>query len=123
MVFVLALLCAFFSFATYTEQHPTSADAARQLANSIATQFGKSARVLIAVPNQPEAAEFAGALQAALTNAGATVIATVKGEPKEARAALQAAASAGKLDAIACTQASAGWLVFADLATDFPALG
>ncbi|NDA69336.1 MAG: ABC transporter permease, partial [Verrucomicrobia bacterium] len=48
MVFVLALLCAFFSFATYTEQHPTSADAARQLANSIATQFGKSARVLIA---------------------------------------------------------------------------
>ncbi|MBI5800037.1 MAG: ABC transporter permease [Verrucomicrobia bacterium] len=123
MVFVLALLCAFFSFATYTEQHPTGVDAARQLASSILSQFGKSTRVLIVVPNQPDAAEFAATLQAALTNAGATVVATVKGEPKDARVALQTAASAGKLDAIACTQASAGWLVFADLSTDFPALG
>ena len=123
MVFVLALLCAFFSFATYTEQHPTGADAARQLASSLLSQFGKSARVLIAVPNQPDADAFATALHTALTSAGATVIATVKGEPKDARAALQIAASAGKLDAIACTQASAGWLVFSDLPTDFPALG
>ena len=123
MVFVLALLCTFFSFATYNEQHPTGADAARELASSILGQFGKSARVLIAVPNQPDADAFADALQTALTNSGATVVTIVKGEPKDARAALQTAASAGKLDAIACTQASAGWLVFAELATDFPALG
>lgn len=123
MVFVLALLCAFFSFATYTEQHPTGADAARQLASSILQQFGKSARVLIAVPNQPDAAAFADILQAALTKAGATVVAIVKGEPKDARVALQTVASTGKLDVIGCTQASAGWLVFADVAADFPALG
>lgn len=123
MVFVLALLCAFFSFATYTEQHPTGADAARQLASSILGQFGKSARVLIAVPNQPDADAFADALQTTLKNAGATVVGIVKGEPKDARAALQTAATTGKLDAIACTQASAGWLVFAELTTDFPALG
>ena len=123
MVFVLALLCAFFSFATYTEQHPTGAEAGRELAASILSQSGKTARVLIAVPNQPDAIAFADALQAALANAGATVVASVKGEPKDARAALQAAASTGKLDIIAGTQASAGWLVFADLATDFPALG
>ncbi len=123
MVVVLALLCAFFSFATYTEQHPTGADAARRLASSITGQFGKFARVLIAVPNQPDAVAFAETLQTELTRAGATVVATVKGEPKDARATLQAAASAGKLDVIACTQASAAWLVFAELATDFPALG
>ncbi len=123
MAFVLALLCTFFSFATYNEQHPTGADAARELASSILGQFGKSARVLIAVPNQPDADAFADALQTALTNSGATVVTIVKGEPKDARAALQTAASAGKLDSIACTQASAGWLVFAELATDFPALG
>ncbi|PAW86507.1 MAG: sugar-transporting ATPase [Pedosphaera sp. Tous-C6FEB] len=123
MVGVLALLCAFFSFATHTEQHPTGADAARQLAATITGQFGKSARVLIAVPNQPDAAAFAESLQAALAKDGATVVATVRGEPKDARTALQTAASAGKLDAIATTQASATWLVFADLATDFPALG
>ena len=123
MVFVLALLCAFFSFATHTEQHPTGTDAARQLATSVLSQFGKTARVLIAVPNQPDAAAFADTLKTVLTNAGATVVATVIGEPKDARAALQAASTTGKLDAIACTQASAGWLVFAELATDFPALG
>ena len=123
MVFVLALLCAFFSFATYTEQYPSGEVAARQLASTILSQFGKTARILIAVPNQPEAATFADTLQATLAGAGATVVASVKGEPKDARAALQTAASAGKLDAIACTQASAGWLVFAELATDFPTLG
>ncbi|MFA6544497.1 MAG: ABC transporter permease [Limisphaerales bacterium] len=123
MVFVLALLCAFFSFATYTVQHPAGADAAHQLAASLIGRLGKSARVLIAVPNQPDADAFSDTLQAALSNAGATVVARVKGEPKDARIALQAAAAAGRLDAIACTQASAGWLVFADLAADFPALG
>lgn len=123
MVFVLALLCAFFSFTTYTEQHPTGADAARQLASSVLSQFGKSARVLIAVPKQPDADAFADVLQTALTHASATVVGIVKGEPKDARTALQTAATAGKLDAIACTQASASWLVFSELATDFPALG
>ncbi len=123
MVVVLALLCAFFSFATHTDQHPTGTDAARQLAASITSQFGKSARVLIAVPSQSDAAAFADTLEATLTKAGVTVVATVKGEPKDARAAMQTAASAGKLDAIATTQASAAWLVFADLPTDFPALG
>ena len=48
----------------------------------------------------------------------------MKGEPKDAREALQKlAAAGGKLDAIACTQATGAWLVFADLKTDFPALG
>ena len=64
MVFVLALLCAFFSFATYTEQHPTGAEAGRELAASILSRSGKSARVLIAVPNQADAIAFADALQA-----------------------------------------------------------
>ncbi|NBV25059.1 MAG: ABC transporter permease [Proteobacteria bacterium] len=123
MVGVLILLCGFFSLATFTEQHPAGADAARQLSDRILGQFGKTARVLIAVPNQPEAIAFADTLQTALAKAGATVIASVKGEPKDARAALQTAATAGKLDTIACTQASADWLVFSELATDFPALG
>jgi ribose transport system permease protein len=51
------------------------------------------------------------------------VLATVKGEPKDARQALhRIAGSGGKLDAIACTQTTGAWLVFADLKTDFPEL-
>jgi ribose transport system permease protein len=120
MLLVLLLLCALFSVVTYSEQHPTGADAAQQLAR----QIGKGARVLIAVRDQADDSAFADRLFAELESHGAQVAAMVKGEPKDARASLQQLATAGtKLDAIACTQATAAWLVFADLAKDFPALG
>ena len=124
MIFVLLLLCLFFSVVTYTEQYPTGPTAARQLAGDIFSQFGKSARVMIVARSHQEDTEFADTLQAELAHGGATVLATVKGEPKDARQALQRiAGSGGKLDAIACTQTTGAWLVFADLKTDFPELG
>ncbi len=117
MVLVLLLLCAFFSVVTLTDQHPTGEAAARQLAADI----DKGARVLIAVREQAEDAVFARELEAALRANGAEVVAVVKGEPKDAREALSKVT--GKLDAIACNQATAAWLVFSDLPHDFPALG
>jgi ribose transport system permease protein len=123
MLLALLLLCAFFSVVTWSEQHPTGDAAAGQLARDLLGQFGNRARVMIAVRPQPDDAAFADALRRQLTGAGATVVEVVKGEPKDARAALQRVAADGKLDAIACTQTSSSWLVFNDLATDFPALG
>ncbi|MBI3865613.1 MAG: ABC transporter permease [Planctomycetia bacterium] len=124
MVVVLALLCAFFSVVTYSEQSPTGAGAGRQVAGVIQKQFGKSPRVLIAGRDQPDDAAFADALSRDLAAAGGQVLAVVKGEPKDAREALQKiAASGGQLDAIACTQPASAWLVFADLPSDFPGLG
>ena len=124
MIFVLLLLCAFFSVVTYSEQSPAGEAGAKQVIASIAEQFGKTPRVLIAASDQPDDAAFAAKLERDLTASGAKVIAVVKGEPKDAREALQkAAASGGPLDAIACTQVTGAWLVFSDLKTDFPALG
>ena len=124
MVLALLLLCAFFSAVTYSEQHLSGAAAADQLAAAITKQFARGARVLIAARDQPEDIAFAERLHERLTTAGANVIEVVKGEPKDARAALQRAAdSRTKLDVIAGTEATRGWLVFADLAKDFPALG
>ncbi len=121
MIFVLLLLCAFFSVVTYSEQSPTGEKAAQQVGAAIGKQFGKTARVLIAARDQPDDAIFAAKLEREL---GAQVVAVVKGEPKDAREALQKiAASGGKLDAIAGTQSTGAWLVFSDLKTDFPALG
>ena len=97
MAGVLVLLCAFFSVLTYSEQSPTGDAAAAELARNITKQSGKGARVLIAVRDQAEDATFAGKVEAELKSAGATVIATVKGEPKDARAALQIAASHRRL--------------------------
>jgi ribose transport system permease protein len=124
MAGVLVLLCVFFSAVTLTEQHPTGEAAAKQLAGDIMKQSGKAARVLISVRDQGEDAAFAAKLETELESSGATIVAVVKGEPKDAREALQKiSASGAKLDAIACNQASATWLVFGDLKNDFPALG
>ena len=124
MVFVLLLLCAFFSVVTNSEQSPTGETAAQQVGADIQAQLGKTARVLIAASDQPGDAAFAAKLERDLTAAGAQVLATVKGEPKDAREALlKIQTSGGKLDAIACTQVTGDWLVFSDLPTDFPTLG
>jgi ribose transport system permease protein len=118
MIFVLLLLCAFFSVVTYSEQSPTGEAAAKQVVTAIRQQFGATPRVLIAASDQPGDSAFATNVQREF---GAQV---VKGNPKDAREALQKiSAAGGKLEAIACTQVTGAWLVFADLKTDFPALG
>lgn len=123
MVLVLLVLCAVFSALTCNEQHPAGLDAADQLGRAIPQQFGRGSRVLIAARAHAEDAAFADALEAALKAAGLEVVAVVKGEPKDAREALRRLAdSGGSLDAIACNQATAGWLVFADLKADFQPL-
>lgn len=121
MSVVLLLLCVFFSIVTYSEQSPTGESAAKQVTASIIEQFGKTPRVIIAAGTQPGDAEFASSLGKALKTSGAEIIAVVQGEPKDARDALQK--TTGKLDAIACTQATSAWLVFSELKTDFPSLG
>ncbi|MGV3662006.1 MAG: ABC transporter permease [Prosthecobacter sp.] len=115
MLLALLLLCAFFSMVTWTEQHPQGDEAARQLAR----QVKAPARALIVVKSQPEDAAFAEVLNVELKSRSVTVVETVKGAPKDARAALVRAAG---VDVILCTHATASWEVFSDLATDFPPL-
>jgi ribose transport system permease protein len=124
MVLVLLLLCAYFSVVTYSDQSPNGAAGADQVAAEIAGRLGKSPGVLIVASDRPDDAAFAESLERKLPAEGARVLAVVKGQPSDAREALQKiAASGGGLDAIACTQAAGAWLVFADLKTDFPEIG
>ncbi|HSI14919.1 MAG TPA: ABC transporter permease [Chthoniobacter sp.] len=123
MIFVLLLLCAFFSAVTMTEQTPTGEAAARQLASELRGSVGKEGRVLIAVRPQAEDQVFAHALEQTLSQAGIPTT-VVSGEPRDAREALvKLAASQQPLAAIAGNHVTAAWLVFADIPTDFPALG
>ena len=124
MILVLLLLCAFFSVVTYSEQSPIGEAAARQVAADIRQQFGQNPRVLIVASDQPGDTAFAYGIARDFAGSGGQILATVKGEPKDAREALQKlSATGGRLDAIACTQVTGAWLVFSDLKTDFPALG
>src|SRR4051794_10699344 len=124
MILVLLLLCAFFSAVTYREQSPSGAAAGRQLANAITGEFGKTPGVLIVVRDLPDDAAMADQLQHDLAASGARVVDVVRGDPKDARAALQElVASGGKLDVVAGTQTTGEWHVFEDLKADFPSLG
>lgn len=123
MLAVLALLGAFFSVVTYSEQSPSPESAARQIAADL-NRFGPSPRVLIAARDQAEEIAFAKALAALVAESGGRILGIVTGEPKDARQALKKLSAAGDtLDAIACTRGAASWLVFSELKTDFPSLG
>jgi ribose transport system permease protein len=120
----LAGLCLFFSFATIKEQAATGDAAALVLVETIAAQYGKEARVLVVAAGLPEEVAFAAAVERGLKATGIQPLAVVTGEPRDARAVLERIASEGRgIDVIACSATSGGWLVFADLTSDFPALG
>ena len=124
MILVLLALCAFFSAVTYREQSPTGAAAGRDLASAISKEFQGTPQVLIVARDLPEDAAFAAELEKAIRAAGGQVVATVKGEPRDAREAILKLVAVGtKIDFVAGTQTTSEWLVFENLAADFPTLG
>ncbi len=123
MVFVLLLLCVFFSVATWNEQHPTGATAANQVAAHLVSEHEPSARVLIVAGNSRDDTEFAEALRERLAASKLTVVDTVLGQPVDARKALEVIAVSGdRLDVIAASPVSADWPVFEGLQNKFPSL-
>jgi ribose transport system permease protein len=123
MAWVLLALCVLFSVLTWSEQQPSGAAAADAIAERILAATPHP-RVLVAIRDVPDDVALADRLVERLRSGGATVVAVAKGGPKDARDALRrAAAEPPGLDAIAGSAASMAWGVFADLGTDFPALG
>jgi len=123
MLVVLALLCAYYSYATWDEQHPVGASAAKELAQTVLREVGPRARVLIVTGEGGDQRVFAEALGKRLAAAGPTVVRTVIGQPVDARRALAAIAGSGdRLDAIAADRPTAAWAVFDGLGESFPPL-
>lgn len=118
MVVVLLALCAFFSAVTYTEQSASGDAALQQLAGS--TKAGE--RVLLAGGDTAaDIASIAG-LRQRLNAAQVTVIESINGTPRDARAALEKLNATGGANAILCTELAGNWLVFEEVPTEFPAL-
>ena len=97
MILVLVLLCTFFSAVTYSEQSLTGEVAARQVVEAVLKAVPNGARVLVVASDQPGDAAFAARVERDLTAAGARVLASATGEPRNAREALQKIQAAGGL--------------------------
>lgn len=103
-VFVLLLLCAYYSYATYGERHPISPSAGKELGKRIATDAGDGS-VLIVIRNTARDREFAKAIEAQLHEHSVSVFKTVAGSPAEIRKVIEQAGESGqRISAIATHQ-------------------
>ena len=124
MVLMLLLLGVFFSLMTLTEQQPTGEIGGQQVANAILAQHSSEASIWVVTRDLPSDQAFAKTLTQSLVAAGYDRIHPVVGPPRDARAALvQWQDQGAKIDAIAGTEVTSTWLVFADLETSFPEVG
>ncbi|MBW8885407.1 MAG: ABC transporter permease, partial [Planctomycetia bacterium] len=117
-IIVLLGLCAILSVRTLGKQYPTGAGGGRQLAELIRQRSPPGGAVLIVVRQTAEDAEFATAAQQRLEALGFRVIETVRGQPADARRAIQRANDAGeRIDWIAGNEATIQWGVFENLSS------
>jgi ribose transport system permease protein len=124
MVVVLFLLCAYYSAVTIADQYPEGASGGAAFAGDVARWSGPGARVMVVAGEGQAEAEFADALASRLVDAGTDVVAAVRGQPRDARSALQQIADRkGKLDAVAASRVAASWSVLEGIGGKFPALG
>ncbi|MEC7201647.1 MAG: ABC transporter permease, partial [Verrucomicrobiota bacterium] len=124
MVLMLLLLGVFFSLMTLTEQQPTGEVGGQQVANAILAQHSPEASIWVVTRDLPSDQAFAKTLTQSLVAAGYDRIHPIVGLPRDARAALvQWQDQGAKIDAIAGTEVTSTWLVFADLETSFPEVG
>lgn len=127
VVFVLVLLCAYYSVATLNPQHPADAATGRKLASFIIQQ-SPAANVLIVVRDSDDDRAFAAAIQRSLEDASINPLGVVAGEPRDIVVELRRLGEAGtKLDVIVTHHASAQWAVLGEarlreFANEFPSL-
>ena len=123
IIFVLLLLCAFFSFATLKEQHPAGADAASDLWRTLQNQHPDARRILIIAHTGRAGQIFAETLSQTAQNHPDITSQTVAGEPHLVRETLENLAQTPQPpQAILATRQAAQWPFLQNLASQFPSL-
>ena len=124
MLFILLLLCIYYSCVTLNEQHPAGADAARQVSSDVInTAQSREVRVLVVAGKGTEAGVFADAVTGVLEESGVLVLDVIRGDPSDLREALDEISTSGaNIDMIAVTQEASTWAVLKNIGTNFPSL-
>jgi len=120
---VLAIVCAYFTYATWGVQRPSGRAAASQLANEIfSTVPGR--QVVIVSGSSPMDREFAAALDRQLVAGQCKVVANLNGSPSVVAKALRDLPVADKpIDVLAASGSAANWSMWERLTTLAPSLG
>ncbi|MBW3622297.1 MAG: ABC transporter permease [Armatimonadetes bacterium] len=122
MLAVLALLCVYFSWATYHRESPTGRAGARSVAMTLIKTTPKTSNVVIVSPPDAVDREFAVTLRDSLADAGYRVLDTLQGDPPAVREAMEKLAASGAIvDVVATTQAYRDWRVWDSLRSTVPA--
>jgi len=112
MIFVLLLLSGFFSLLTIKEQDPTGRVAGLEVARAIAEKH-PDGNVIVVARDTAVDRQFSDAASKYLQANGFTVLATVNGEPADARVAMEQALEGGNsIDAVATSNLTSEWSVY-----------
>lgn len=123
MAVVLVLLCAYYSYATYTEHGTEGETGGVEVSPTVLEQVRPGGHVLIVGQGTGTDAAFAAALRSRLGQAGVHVT-EARGEPPDVREEIERLAKQGaKVDAIVATPATGPWRFLDDFGSRFPALG
>jgi ribose transport system permease protein len=105
MIFVLLILCIYFSLSTIKEQYPEGSAAADDVAQTISGMYEKNDTVLIIGKQTAEDAAFIENLSTTLEKAGYSSILTISGDPIIVRNRLEELSALGKpISAITTTE-------------------
>jgi ribose transport system permease protein len=122
MLFVLLALCAVLSVVTWGEQYSGGPTGGESLAFDAIAATPPGAKIVIVVRAPGEDEAFTKALDAKIRESGRVVQEIVRGQPADARKALERYAVGVKPDAIAATREAGDWAPLHDLAGRFPKL-
>jgi len=123
IIFVLLLLCLYYSAATWRDQQPEGEDAAKSVVKQVLKEYGKEARPFIVTGRKQDQADYANDVARLLKEANITPVGTVAGEPYDVREALnQIVETQQTVDVLIVTKESARWKFLTQLDEKFPTL-
>lgn len=109
IIFVLLLLCGYYSLATLKEQSPQGLDAAGPMVKTALSQFGKSANFAIITTKGKDDMAFGQAVEKQMKAKGASKVVLFQGTPPSVKKDLIKYGEAGAVDVIIGSQDSANW--------------
>jgi len=109
-LFILLLLCTYYSYATLDEQHPSDRAAGRQLAQRLISEADRDSTVVIAIRETALDQVFAEAIATELESNNFTHVEVIAGQPIDIANGLIKVAENGKtVEAIATHHAGSRW--------------